>query len=167
MKTKMLCKGISELLAIVLGVVITIAIGMTLFMLLPNYVGFIQQQQRIAITNFNINAIDTQTAVATITIRNMGTKNIEGVTIYINSSKNSIFSLSIINLNNSYNYNCTNIISNALSCRISLNPAQEFTFVVRLKTENGVVIGDKVVVTIAALFIDKSIAANTAISYIY
>lgn len=158
-------KGISELLAIVLGIVITIAIGMALFTLVPGYFNSLQQQQRIAITGFNINAVDNKVAIATVNIKNLGTKDISNITIYISSSRNMSYILLPINkIENGVCYNNSNVVV----CSVSIAPGQETSIAVQLKSAGpSIVIGDKVVVTVVATFIDKSTATSSATGYIY
>ncbi|MEM1594214.1 MAG: hypothetical protein QXN42_01405 [Ignisphaera sp.] len=164
MKSRM-NKGISELLAIVLGIVITIAIGMALFTLAPGYFNSLQQQQRIAITSFNINSVDNKVAVATVNIKNLGTKDISNVTIYISSSKNASFTLLPINrIGNEICYNNINVVA----CPVSVAPGQEISLALQLRsTSSSIVIGDKVIVTVVATFVDKSVSTSSATGYIY
>ncbi|MEL9940042.1 MAG: hypothetical protein QW632_00990 [Ignisphaera sp.] len=157
-------KGISELLAIVLGIVITIAIGMALFTLIPGYFNSLQQQQRIAITGFNINAVDNKVAIATVNIKNLGTKDISNITIYISSSRNVSYILLPINKIEGVCYNN----SAAVVCSVSIAPGQETSIALQLKSAGpSIVIGDKVVVTVVATFVDKSISTGSATGYIY
>jgi hypothetical protein len=87
-REKLLRKGISEMLAIVLGVAITIAIGVALFGLLPNYITSMTQQQRVAITQLSASKISSNTGIVTFTVKNLGSKDIANLTlaIYINGN---------------------------------------------------------------------------------
>lgn len=168
MTSNLMYKGISELLAIVLGIIITIAIGMTLFTLVPGYLNSLQQQQRIAITGLSISALDDRTAIATINIKNLGTKDVTNITIYISSSSNINYSLSLINkIEDSICISNKNA-NNTLTCNLSLAPGNEISLVVQLRNQNSsIAIGDRIVVTAIATFIDKSVSTSSTTAYIY
>jgi Kef-type K+ transport system membrane component KefB len=73
---KRLRKGISEMLAMVLGIAITIAIGVALFTMLPNYITSMSQQQRIAVTSLSANKINSTAIMLVLTIKNLGSKDV-------------------------------------------------------------------------------------------
>ncbi|MCI4437135.1 MAG: hypothetical protein JHC33_10055, partial [Ignisphaera sp.] len=78
---KFVRKGVSEMLALVLGVVIAIGIGVALFTILPNYVTSMTQQQRITVTYLSANKINVTSFVLTLGIKNLGSKDINSLTI--------------------------------------------------------------------------------------
>jgi hypothetical protein len=147
---KRLRKGISEMLAMVLGIAITIAIGVALFTMLPNYITSMSQQQRIAITSLSANKINNTAIMLVLTIKNLGSKDVSDATLSIT-------------------INGTQTITNTFT-GLSLAPGQEraLTQVVRIDTTRvkQVQVGMPVTVAVTATYIDKSTAITTATAYV-
>jgi hypothetical protein len=147
---KRLHKGISEMLAMVLGIAITIAIGVALFTMLPNYITSMSQQQRIAITSLSANKINNTAIMLVLTIKNLGSKDVSDATLSIT-------------------INGTQTITNTFT-GLSLAPGQEraLTQVVRIDTTRvkQVQVGMPVTVAVTATYIDKSTAITTATAYV-
>jgi len=116
---KRLRKGISEMLAMVLGIAITIAIGVALFTMLPNYITSMSQQQRIAVTSLSANKINSTAIMLVLTIKNLGSKDVSDATLSIT-------------------INGTQTITNTFT-GLSLAPGQEraLSQVVRIDTTKG------------------------------
>lgn len=147
---KRLRKGISEMLAMVLGIAITIAIGVALFTMLPNYITSMSQQQRIAVTSLSANKINSTAIMLVLTIKNLGSKDVSDATLSIT-------------------INGTQTITNTFT-GLSLAPGQEraLTQVVRIDTTRvkQVQVGMPVTVAVTATYIDKSTAITTATTYV-
>ncbi|MEM1844506.1 MAG: hypothetical protein QW311_02465, partial [Ignisphaera sp.] len=58
---KKIDKGISELLAIVIGIAITIAIGVAFYTFVPNFVNTFIQQQKVGVVVTSTSVIDKNT----------------------------------------------------------------------------------------------------------
>lgn len=153
---KLLRKGISEMLAIVLGVAITIAIGVALFGLLPNYITSMTQQQRVAITQLSASKISSNTGIVTFTVKNLGTKDIANLTLTIFINGNQVSDIKPI---------APNISVSGSNINISLAPGQEMGMTVQV-TDSQVQVGAQVTVVIKATFIDGSSATASATTYI-
>ena len=151
--SRMLKNGISELLAIVLGIAITIAIGVMFYMFMPNFVNTMVQQQRIGTTILSTSVLDEHSAVITVSIKNLGTKAIKGLNISSALGQYEVKLLPQSNLD----------LSN-----LSLLPGQEITIALRLtKTDGGIIVsGEKVALIVTARFADNSIASATATAVI-
>jgi len=147
---KRLRKGVSEMLAMVLGIAITIAIGVALFTMLPNYITSMSQQQRIAVTSLSANKINNTAIMLVLTIKNLGSKDVSDATLSIT-------------------INGTQTITNTFT-GLSLAPGQEraLTQVVRIDTTRvkQVQVGMPVTVAVTATYIDKSTAITTATAYV-
>jgi uncharacterized OB-fold protein len=155
-REKLLRKGISEMLAIVLGVAITIAIGVALFGLLPNYITSMTQQQRVAITQLSASKISSNTGIVTFTVKNLGTKDIANLTLTIFINGNQVSDIKPI---------APNINASDSNINISLAPGQEMGMTVQV-TASQVQVGAQVTVVIKATFIDGSSATASATTYI-
>jgi hypothetical protein len=165
MKTKrMLHKGISEMLAIVLGVVIAIAIGVTLFAILPGYVTSMSQQQRVVITSLTANRVNTSTFILTVSIKNLGTKNIANISTYISIGNIQSYTITPVNPASS---TCSSVSQQVQCTNLNLAPGQERSLVLQVKVVEGQVqVGTLVNVAITATYDDKSSAAASATTYI-
>jgi hypothetical protein len=155
---KLLRKGISEMLAIVLGVAITIAIGVALFGLLPNYITSMTQQQRVAITQLSASKISSNTGIVTFTVKNLGSKDIADLTLAIYINGNPVSNIKPIAPNISTSGSNINI-------SVPLAPGQEMGMTVQV-TASQVQVGAQVTVVIKATFIDGSSATASATTYI-
>jgi len=155
---KLLRKGISEMLAIVLGVAITIAIGVALFGLLPNYITSMTQQQRVAITQLSASKIGSNTGIVTFTVKNLGSKDIANLTLAIYINGNWVSNIKPIAPNISTSGSNINIL-------VPLAPGQEMGMTVQV-TDSQVQVGAQVTVVIKATFIDGSSATASATTYI-
>jgi uncharacterized OB-fold protein len=144
------------MLAIVLGVAITIAIGVALFGLLPNYITSMTQQQRVAITQLSASKISSNTGIVTFTVKNLGTKDIENLTLTIFINGNQVSDIKPI---------APNINASDSNINISLAPGQEMGMTVQV-TASQVQVGAQVTVVIKATFIDGSSATASATTYI-
>jgi hypothetical protein len=138
------------MLAMVLGIAITIAIGVALFTMLPNYITSMSQQQRIAVTSLSANKINSTAIMLVLTIKNLGSKDVSDATLSIT-------------------INGTQTITNTFT-GLSLAPGQEraLTQVVRIDTTRvkQVQVGMPVTVAVTATYIDKSTAITTATTYV-
>jgi hypothetical protein len=157
-REKLLRKGISEMLAIVLGVAITIAIGVALFGLLPNYITSMTQQQRVAITQLSASKISSNTGIVTFTVKNLGSKDIANLTLAIYINGNWVSNIKPIAPNISTSGSNINI-------SVPLAPGQEMGMTVQV-TDSQVQVGAQVTVIIKATFIDGSSATASATTYI-
>ena len=157
-REKLLRKGISEMLAIVLGVAITIAIGVALFGLLPNYITSMTQQQRVAITQLSASKISSNTGIVTFTVKNLGSKDIADLTLAIYINGNPVSNIEPIAPNISTSGSNINI-------SVPLAPGQEMGMTVQV-TAGQVQVGAQVTVVIKATFIDGSSATASATTYI-
>ncbi|MEM4628087.1 MAG: hypothetical protein QXX37_07385, partial [Ignisphaera sp.] len=81
-------RAMSELLALVLGIAITVAVGMTLYTFIPNYLTSMQQQQKIALVVHDVFSVSSSEAILTLSIRNLGTKEVKAVNITMLSPVN-------------------------------------------------------------------------------
>jgi hypothetical protein len=144
------------MLAIVLGVAITIAIGVALFGLLPNYITSMTQQQRVAITQLSASKISSNTGIVTFTVKNLGTKDIANLTLTIFINGNQVSDIKPI---------APNISVSGSNINISLAPGQEMGMTVQV-TDSQVQVGAQVTVVIKATFIDGSSATASATTYI-
>ncbi len=149
-------KGMSELLALVLGIAITIAIGMTLYTFMPNYLSSMQQQQKIALVVQNVFSVNSSEAILTISIRNLGTKEIKGVNITILSPTNLYMELIAPNIGNAIARNSALEIDG-----LRLSPGHETILTIRLKGSD-ISIGSKAVITVSAMYVDGSMASASA-----
>jgi hypothetical protein len=147
---KRLRKGISEMLAMVLGIAITIAIGVALFTMLPNYITSMSQQQRIAVTSLSANKVNSTAIMLVLTIKNLGSKDVSDAALSIT-------------------INGTQTVTNTFT-GLSLAPGQEraLSQVVRIDTTKVklVQVGMPVTVAVTATYIDKSTAITTATTYV-
>jgi len=157
---KLLRKGISEMLAIVLGVAITIAIGVALFGLLPNYITSMTQQQRVAITQLSASKISSNTCIVTFTVKNLGSKDIANLTLAISINGNWVS-----NINPIAPQTTTKPSASGIDILASLAPGQEMGMTVQV-TASQVQVGAQVTVVIKATFIDGSSATASATTYI-
>jgi len=148
-------KGISELLALVLGLAITIAIGVTFYAFLPSFLNTSLQQQKIAVSISSATLLSNSNVTMIINIKNIGSKNIES------------FSITSIEVENATieNYNIPNIKCGT-SCNYTIQPGQEISLVVMIKGQ-GFKVGQRIVVSVMARYVDGSIAAASATGTIY
>jgi hypothetical protein len=146
------------MLAIVLGVAITIAIGVALFGLLPNYITSMTQQQRVAITQLSASKISSNTGIVTFTVKNLGSKDIANLTLAIYINGNWVSNIKPIAPNISTSGSNINI-------SVPLAPGQEMGMTVQV-TDSQVQVGAQVTVIIKATFIDGSSATASATTYI-
>lgn len=153
-KTKLFRYGLSELLAITIGIAITIAIGVMLYMFIPNFMSSATQQQKISLMVLSANAIDNRNASISIAIRNLGTKAIDKINISIISTNLNTVKL-LVPLN--YGALNNNIITLDLSS-LPLTPGQEVP-VVFIISGNPIISGTKVNILVTAKFIDGSLTA--------
>ena len=156
---KIVRKGVSEMLALVLGVVISIGIGVALFTILTNYVTSMTQQQRIAVTYLSANKISTTDFVLTLGIKNLGSKDINSLTIniLINGSNPS----SITPISPSTSQSCTQQQSNVIICNLVMTPGQEASIVLRITAGQPIKVGMPVTVIITARYVDGTSASAT------
>ena len=157
---KFVRKGVSEMLALVLGVVIAIGIGVALFTILPNYVTSMAQQQRITVTYLSANKINVTSFVLTLGIKNLGSKDINSLTINI-----------LINGTNPYNITPISPSTSQSPAQqspyvITYNPAiapgQEASMVLRITAGQPIKVGMPVTVIITARYVDGTSASATA-----
>jgi len=153
-------KGVSEMLALVLGVVIAIGIGVALFTILPNYVTSMTQQQRIAVTYLSANKINATDFVLTLGVKNLGSKDINNLTIniLINGANPS----SITPIPASALQSCVPQLPNATKCNLAIAPGQEASIVLKIKARSSVNVGMPVTVIITARYVDGTSASVSA-----
>jgi len=157
---KFVRKGVSEMLALVLGVVIAIGIGVALFTILPSYVTSMTQQQRIAVTYLSANKINATDFVLTLGIKNLGSKDINNLTINIlinGSNPSSITPISPSTLQSS-----TQRLPYVITYNPAIAPGQEASIVLRIKARPAINVGMPVTAIITARYVDGTSASVTA-----
>lgn len=155
--------GISELLAITIGIAITIAIGVMLYMFMPNLMSSVTQQQKIALSILSANAVDEKSAIISIAIRNLGTKAINEVNVTILNQNIKILNVLTPNLG-SYILNATSSVLFNLSST-PLAPGQEISIVITVEG-TPIISGTKINIVAMARFVDDTISATTTSSTI-
>lgn len=148
-------RAMSELLALVLGIAITVAVGMTLYTFIPNYLSSMQQQQKIALVVHDVFSVSGSEAILTLSIRNLGTKEVKAINITMLSPVN----LNVELIAPSIKYKVAN--STLEIDKLSLPPGHESILTIRLKGSN-ISVGSKVVIAVSANYIDGSIASASA-----
>ncbi len=156
-----ICKGISELLALVLGLAITIAIGIAFYAFLPSFLSTSLQQQKIALSISSINMLTDRNITMVIGIKNLGSKDINQFNLTIEIPEITISSTNVINMPS-----CNSISRNVLSCNYVIRAGQEISLLVKV-TGSNFGLGQKIVVSAIAKYIDNSIAVSSATSSIY
>jgi len=162
-------KGISELLALVLGLAITIAIGIAFYAFLPSFLNTSLQQQKIAVSISSATLLTSNEAVMIINIKNLGSKNIENFSIYV-----EVENIKNINVSSTREDICpppsqsTNESTSVLECRYSIQPGQEISLPIKISNvSGGFKVGQRIVVSVMARYVDGSIAAASATGTIY
>jgi hypothetical protein len=148
-------KGVSELLAITIGVAITIAIGVMLYMFMPNFLSSTAQQQKLGLTIISANAVDDQTVIVSMSLRNLGTKAINGVNI-------SILNIDV-NISRILTPLKASIDRNNLYLDLSINPlapGQEIPIVIEVKSKI-IAIGQKINIVVIARYVDGTFSASS------
>ncbi|MEM1526349.1 MAG: hypothetical protein QW775_07315 [Ignisphaera sp.] len=153
-KSKLFRYGLSELLAITIGIAITIAIGVMLYMFIPNFMSSTTQQQKISLMILSANAIDNRNASISIAIRNLGTKAIDKINISIIGTNLNTIKLLVPS---NYGALSNNVITLDLSS-LPLIPGQEIP-VVFIISGNPIISGTKVSILVTAKFVDGSLTA--------
>lgn len=148
--------GISELLAITIGIAITVAIGVMLYTFMPNFLSTTVQQQRIGITVISTNVINNSTAVVSLAVKNLGTKAVKEIEVSaIGPNITQVLSPEVSRSTNN------NRITLDLNTR-PLTPGQELPLVLIVKSKH-VHSGTKVDLIVTARFVDES-TMSTSIS---
>ena len=152
---KRMCKGISEMLAVVLGVAITIAIGVALFTILPNYITSMSQQQRVAITYLSASKVSSNSIMLTLAVKNLGSKDITNISIYTTVNGTQPAGIKVI----------------AGRCRdLQLAPGQETALTLQVDIDaervKQVQVGMPVTVVITVTYVDRGTAVATATTYV-
>ncbi|MEM0152627.1 MAG: hypothetical protein QXJ56_02365 [Ignisphaera sp.] len=148
-------RAMSELLALVLGIAITVAVGMTLYTFIPNYLTSMQQQQKIALVVHDVFSVSSSEAILTLSIRNLGTKEVKAVNITMLSPVN----LNVELIAPSIKYK---VVNSTLGIdKLGLPPGHESILTIRLKGSD-ISVGSKVVITVSANYIDGSTASASA-----
>lgn len=149
-------KAMSEMLALVLGIAITVAVGMTLYTFIPNYIGSMQQQQRIALAVQDVLSLSSSESVLTVSIRNLGTKEVKEVNITILSPANLDMELIAPKIGDAASERSTLKLT-----KISLPPGLETILTIRLRG-SGVSVGSKIIVVASVKYVDGSTASASA-----
>uniref|UniRef100_A0A7C2VDI0 Flagellin n=1 Tax=Ignisphaera aggregans TaxID=334771 RepID=A0A7C2VDI0_9CREN len=151
-------RGMSELLAITIGIAITIAIGVMLYSFVPNLVNMSAQQQKISVTVMSSNAIDENSCMVSMSIRNLGTKPIEELSLTIVNSDMNITNIlippDIAKLTPSTNTILIPLGTNPLA------PGQEISIVFRVEGM-PLISGSKINIVVTAKYIDGSTTSVT------
>jgi len=160
---KLMRKGISEMLAIVLGVVITIAIGVALFGLLPNYITTMSQQQRIAVTQLSASKLNSTTCIVAFTVKNLGSKDIANISLAIAVNGNWIAPDRIkpIALESAVKQS-----GDGVSISVALAPGQEVGVAVQVEAGSLLQIGAQVTVVVKAVYIDGTTATASSTTHV-
>jgi len=154
---KKIDKGISELLAIVIGIAITIAIGVAFYTFVPNFVNTFIQQQKVGVVVTSTSVIDKNTAIATISVRNLGTRDIYALSIMIVTNRSINLELLSPTPSTTSNGKIDIDLRNSI-----LSPGQEIPLIIRLSThDDGPLIGTKVGFIITAKFADNVYASES------
>lgn len=149
-------RGISELLALVLGLAITIAIGIAFYSFLPSFLNTSLQQQRVALSISSINMLSNNEISIVANIKNLGSKDIENFNITIESENIKNFNINVVSLR------CSS------ECNYTIQPGQEVSLLIRASISgSSFKIGQKVIVSIIAKYVDGSIAVASATGTIY
>ncbi|MCS7111265.1 MAG: hypothetical protein N3D82_02010 [Ignisphaera sp.] len=143
----------SELLALVLGIAITIAVGMTIYTFMPNYISSMQQQQRIALVVQDVFSISSSESILTISIRNLGTKEIKEINTTILSPANLDIELIAPKIEDVSSEKSTLKIA-----KIGLSPGLETILTIRLRG-SSIGVGSKIIIAVSARYIDGSMAS--------
>lgn len=157
--TRRLRKGLSELLAIVIGVAITIAIGVMFYTFMPNLINTMSQQQRIGVMLISSTALEDGGAIVTLSIKNMGMKAVKELNI---SLINFNIESASVGLNGALLYRSNSSIYIDLT-NSALSPGQEMPVILRVKgsTDRLVVSGTRIPIIILATFADGSSTSLT------
>jgi len=155
-------KGISELLALVLGLAITIAIGITFYAFLPSFLNTSLQQQKIALSISSTNLLTDKNITMVIGIKNLGSKDVNQFNLTVEIPGATVSTIRAINIQS-----CSfSSINKILSCSYSIQAGQEISLLVRIDGTNFK-LGQKIVVSATARYVDNSIAVSSASSNIY
>ncbi len=155
-------KGVSELLALVLGLAITIAIGITFYAFLPSFLNTSLQQQKIALSISSINLLTYRNITMVISIKNLGSKDINQFNLTVEIPGASISNMKAVNIPSCY-FNYENKI---LRCEYTIQAGQEISLLVRIDGTDFK-LGQKIVVSVTARYVDNSIAVSSASNNIY
>lgn len=153
-----LYKGMSELLAIVIGIAITIVIGATFYLFIPNFMNTMSQQQRIGVTLISSASLNDGTAIVSLAIRNLGTKSVKEINItFINCNVKPLIpnNIHVYGFNNDYMY--IDLGNKTLA------PGQEFPVTVKLQgITSTITSGSEIGIIITAKFVDGSSTSLTS-----
>jgi len=167
MRSHIYRKGISELLALVLGLAITIAIGIAFYAFLPSFLNTSLQQQKIAVSISSATLLSNNNVTMIINIKNLGSKNVENFSISV-----EVENVKDIKVNSIRTDICpplhqsTNENTNVLECHHPIQPGQEISLPIKI-SGGGFKVGQRVVVSVMARYVDGSIAATSATGTIY
>jgi hypothetical protein len=153
--------GISELLAITIGVAITIAIGVMLYMFMPNLLSSTTQQQKLGFMIISANAINDRSALISMTLRNLGTKAINNVNITILSQDINITNILTPQINSYLN-------KNRVQFNLSANPltsGQEMS-VVMVVEGKSLISGSKINIIAIVKYVDGTTSATSTTAII-
>ncbi|MEM1646002.1 MAG: hypothetical protein QXL96_09095 [Ignisphaera sp.] len=156
-KIKLFSFGLSELLAITIGIAITIAIGVMLYTFIPNFISSTTQQQKISLMVLSANAIDNRNASISIAIRNLGTKAVDKINVSIIGVNLNIVKLLVPSNHGSLN---NNVIILDLSSS-PLIPGQEIPVVFTV-SGNPIISGTKITILVTVKFVDGSLTAASS-----
>lgn len=151
---KKLGLGLSELLAMVIGIAITITIGIMLYTFMPNLTSTLTQQQKISATVVSSTVTVDGAAIISLSIKNLGTKAIESIRISLvneNQTLEIIMPRQFAPLSN----------EGGIEVRFgdkALTPGQEIPVVVKIAGRRRISSGTKIELIIEALFVDESIS---------
>lgn len=145
-------RGISELLAIVLGIVITIAIGVMFYMFMPNFMTTLIQQQRIGITQLSSSVLNDGSAIVSLSIKNLGTKAIKEINLTAVDLSLTVLSPTATKI---YGADSSSVHIDLRNSTIL--PGQELSVILRLRSKGKpITSGTKVSLIIVAKFVDES-----------
>ncbi|ADM28678.1 hypothetical protein Igag_1884 [Ignisphaera aggregans DSM 17230] len=163
MRSHIYRKGISELLALVLGLAITIAIGIAFYAFLPSFLNTSLQQQKIAVSISSATLLTSNEAVMIINVKNLGSKNIENFSISV-----EVENAKGIKVNSTREEICSSShqSTNTLECSYPIQPGQEFSLPIKV-FNSGFKVGQRIMVSVMARYIDGGIAAASATGTIY
>ena len=140
--------GMSELLAIVIGIMITIGVGVALYTIVPRMITTSAQSNRVAIDVYATTAGDN-TAIVTITVKNLGQKDISSIEL----------SRVEINGNAILNTTATGYVYIIEPAKTPLAPGEETSMVLHIDNAN-IEPGAKIVVV---LRVDNIVAHGTSV----
>ncbi len=149
-------KGMSELLAIVIGVLITIGVGVALYTVIPRLITANVQSDRIALDVYATTINETAAAI-TVTIKNLGQINISEIEILDIRIDGKTVSASIVRSDGT-----VSPVQLGKPISVNLAPGTQISFVIYATDEKGEAIkpGAKVVVVVRA---GQIIAHGTAV----